>query len=96
MKEAAGEANLTVITIVLIGVVVAVGVVLIPRLMGNTAAKACCTDAGGKWSASGCGEFVNTSGGDEYTSCCTDAGVDKNKCKKSGQQQQQEGGNTGG
>ena len=51
MKEAAGEANITVITIVLIGVVAAVGLTLIPRLMGNAKAKACCTDAG--WFVSG-------------------------------------------
>ena len=51
MKEAAGEANITVITIVLIGVVAAVGLTLIPRLMKNAKAKACCTDAG--WYVSG-------------------------------------------
>ena len=46
MKEAAGEANMTVITIVLIGVVAAVGLLLVPRLMKNARKKACCTDAG--------------------------------------------------
>ena len=51
MKEAAGEANMTVITIVLIGVVAAVGLLLIPRLMKNSKFKACCTDAG--WVVSG-------------------------------------------
>lgn len=51
MKEAAGEANITVITIVLIGVVAAVGLLLIPRLMTNAKAKACCTDGG--WYVSG-------------------------------------------
>ena len=51
MKEAAGEANITVITIVLIGVVAAVGLLLIPRLMKNAKAKACCTD--GAWYVSG-------------------------------------------
>ena len=54
MKEAAGEANITVITIVLIGVVAAVGLTLIPRLMGNAKAKACCTDAGFYVSGSYC------------------------------------------
>lgn len=54
MKEAAGEANMTVITIVLIGVVAAVGLTLVPRLMKNSSKKACCTDAGGKWSANAC------------------------------------------
>ena len=51
MKEAAGEANMTVITIVLIGVVAAVGLLLVPRLMQNAKAKACCTDGG--WYVSG-------------------------------------------
>ena len=32
MKEAAGEANMTVITIVLIGVVAAAGVILVPKI----------------------------------------------------------------
>lgn len=54
MKEAAGEANLTVITIVLIGVVVAVGIILVPRLMSGTQRKACCTDAGGTWNGTTC------------------------------------------
>ena len=54
MKEAAGEANMTVITIVLIGVVAAAGLILVPRLMTNMNKKACCTDAGGKWSANTC------------------------------------------
>ena len=54
MKEAAGEANMTVITIVLIGVVAAVGVVLIPRIMTNMKAKSCCTEYGGAWSGATC------------------------------------------
>ena len=37
---------MTVITIVLIGVVAAVGLLLVPRLMKNVKSKACCTDAG--------------------------------------------------
>ena len=36
MKEAAGEANMTVITIVLIGIVLAIGGVLITTMMNNT------------------------------------------------------------
>ena len=70
MKEAAGEANMTVITIVLIGVVAAVGLVLVPRLMSNVSKKACCTDAGGKWSGNKC---VSVSGisydANAYNSC---------------------------
>lgn len=54
MKEAAGEANMTVITIVLIGLVAAVGAVLIPRLLNSTSNQACCTSAGGTWANGTC------------------------------------------
>ena len=54
MKEAAGEANLTVVAIILIGIVVAVVTPLVTNLMGNTAKRACCTDAGGVWRNNAC------------------------------------------
>lgn len=54
MKQAAGEANMTVITIVLIGVVAAIGLLLVPRLMKGSKEKTCCTDAGGRWSGNAC------------------------------------------
>ena len=54
MKEAAGEANMTVITIVLIGVVAAVGAFLIPRLMNQMNAKSCCQENGGYVSGGTC------------------------------------------
>ncbi len=54
MKEASGEANMTVITIVLIGLVAAVGAVLIPRLLNSTSAQACCSSAGGTWTGGAC------------------------------------------
>ena len=54
MKEAAGEANLTVVAIILIGVVVAVATPLINNLMKNARARTCCTDAGGVWGDNGC------------------------------------------
>ena len=65
MKEAAGEANMTVITIVLIGVVAAVGAILIPRLMNAASNKSCCQELGGYVSGNKCmnvntnGEFVS-------------------------------------
>ena len=46
MKEAAGEANLTVVAIILIAVVVAVATPLVNSLMQNAKEKACRTDAG--------------------------------------------------
>ena len=47
MKEAAGEANMTVITILLIAVVLGIGTVVVNRLMTNTERKSCCTQLGG-------------------------------------------------
>lgn len=66
MKEAAGEANMTVVTIILIGVVVAVATPLINSLMKNSAKRACCTDAGGVWENGGC-QNVQDSG--TYSEC---------------------------
>jgi len=54
MKEAAGEANLTVIAIVLIAIVAAVATPLITNLMSGTAKKSCCLEAGGSWSGNQC------------------------------------------
>ena len=54
MKEAAGEANLTVVAIILIAVVVAVATPLINSLMKTSANKSCCTDAGGVWKSNSC------------------------------------------
>lgn len=51
MKEAAGEANMTVITIVLIGVVAAVGMIIVPKLAQTIKKNSCCTNAGGKMTA---------------------------------------------
>jgi len=54
MKEAAGEANLTVVAIILIAVVVAVATPLINSLMSTAAYRSCCTDAGAVWHNSAC------------------------------------------
>ena len=40
MKEAAGEANMTVITIVLIAIVLAIGTIIITNVMNNVQNKA--------------------------------------------------------
>ena len=74
MKEAAGEANLTVVAIILIGVIVAVVTPLITSLMSNTAERACCTDAGGIWRSGRCqdggsGQFDSAG----YNSCVKDS-----------------------
>ena len=54
MKEAAGEANMTVITIVLIGLVAAAGAIFIPRLLNNLQLRSCCSEYGGTWSGNKC------------------------------------------
>lgn len=54
MKEAAGEANLTVVAIILIAVVVAVATPLVNSLMKTAAKRSCCTDAGYIWKDNKC------------------------------------------
>ena len=46
MKEAAGEANMTVITIILITAIVAIATPLITRVMRNSQTRTCCLSAG--------------------------------------------------
>jgi len=62
MKEAAGEANMTVITIVLIGVIAAIAIPMVSSLMGNAGRRTCCTDSGGVWSGGSCTAAKNGSG----------------------------------
>ena len=56
MKEAAGEANMTVITIILIGVIAAIAIPLVTSLMSSSAERTCCSDAGGVWKGGQCQE----------------------------------------
>ena len=54
MKEAAGEANMTVITIVLIAIVLGVGTVIVTNLMNGTQEKTECMNDGGQWVNGAC------------------------------------------
>ena len=54
MKEAAGEANMTVITIILIGVIAAIAIPLVNSAMKSTAKKTCCQNAGGVYENNAC------------------------------------------
>jgi putative effector of murein hydrolase len=47
MKEAAGEANMTVVTIILIGIIVAVATPIVTSMMNNTKARTTCMNNGG-------------------------------------------------
>lgn len=49
MKEAAGEANMTVVTIILIGVIVAIATPIVTNMMNNTNDRATCMNEGGCW-----------------------------------------------
>lgn len=85
MKEAAGEANMTVITIVLIAIVLGVGIIIVPRMMNKTSASACCTNDGGIWKDGKCyhskdcsvSNGTTTCTGKEYTPICKGEGADK-------------------
>ena len=54
MKEAAGEANLTVIAIILIGVIAAVVTPIINSTMRTTQRRSCCQNNGGTWENGAC------------------------------------------
>lgn len=80
MKEAAGEANLTVVAIILIGVVVAVATPLVNSLMGNARYRSCCTDAGGVMEGNKCkidGSVVEK-GDTELSDCMGGSSTPKN------------------
>lgn len=60
MKEAAGEANMTVITIIIIGVIAAVGTPIIKNMLDSTSEKTSCMNAGGAWVNGDC-DYTSTS-----------------------------------
>lgn len=49
MKEAAGEANMTVVTIILIGVIAAVATPIVSNMLKSTSSKTDCLNKGGAW-----------------------------------------------
>ena len=59
MKDAASEANLTVVAIILIAVVVTVATPLVKSLMNRNAWKSCCSDAGGVVDGNNCVQINN-------------------------------------
>ena len=63
MKEATGEANMTVVTIILIAIIVAVATPLINSMMSNTKKKAECMNNGDIWDGGECKSGNNTTGG---------------------------------
>ncbi len=54
MKEAAGEANMTIVTIVLIAIVLGAGTLIVTNIVNGMGDKASCAEAGGALGSDGC------------------------------------------
>lgn len=54
MKETAAEANMTVVTIILIGIIVAVATPIVTSMMNNTKNRTECMNNGGYWENGAC------------------------------------------
>ena len=54
MKEATGEANMTVITIVIIALVLAIGTPIVTNILNGSSNKSKCSGAGGVWFNNNC------------------------------------------
>ena len=54
MKEATGEANMTVVTIILIAAIVAIATPIVTTMMNNTKTKADCMNNGSVWTNGRC------------------------------------------
>ena len=81
MKEAAGEANMTVITIVLIAIVLGVGTLIVNNLMNSNERSSCCSANGGIWSGGVC-YHPSACSNDTGTTVCNAGGqtVPDNNC----------------
>ena len=68
MRETVGETNLTVVTMILIGVILAVFYFIIPRILKNVKMNACCTSNNGRVEGNSCvmKALVRKTGDDSY------------------------------
>ena len=71
MKEAAGEANMTVITIVLIAIVLGVGTVIVNNMMDSSKKSTACGACGGEWKSGKCVNPTTGATGYDYSACMT-------------------------
>ena len=69
MKEAAGEANMTVITIVLIAIVLGVGTIIVKNMMTGTSKRSCCASAGGTYKNGQCSDYNEA----DYNACINES-----------------------
>ena len=75
MKEAAGEANMTVITIILIGVIAAIAIPIVNNAMKSTQKQSCCTNVGGVWTNNTCQvSHTDATEPNGYQACITESG----------------------
>lgn len=49
MKEATGEANMTIVTVILIAAIVAIATPIVTGMMNNTKKRSECTNSGQCW-----------------------------------------------
>ena len=54
MKEATGEANMTVVTIILLAAIVAIATPIVNSMMKNSGKIACCMNNGCVWQENSC------------------------------------------
>lgn len=73
MKEATGEANMTVITIVIIALVLAIGTPIVTSVLSNSGRSAACTSAGGVNQGSTCYKATSCSTGNNGKTSCSGA-----------------------
>ena len=76
MKEAAGEANMTVITIVLIAIVLGVGTVIVNSVLSNTRRSSSCSSLGGIWFGGHCYATNRCTTDRQGRTSCTGANID--------------------
>ena len=67
MKEAAGEANMTVVTIVLIAIVLGIGTLIVNNMMTTTRRKSACNSLGGTWIRKRCCRYAVLIGDNQYS-----------------------------
>lgn len=58
MKEATGETNMTIITVVLIGLITLIATPIIRGLISSTERRACCINNGGQWEGGKCSDGI--------------------------------------
>ena len=85
MKEAAGEANMTVITIVLIAIVLGVGTSIVNSMMNNSSKSTDCTSQGNVWYNGGCYKSSNCAYDDDGNYKCSGSPISSNTSNTEGQ-----------